>query len=148
MCQVFISWSGGKDSCLAGYKALVSGQKISYLLNMATEDGRRSWTHGLSTELLQLQARAIRIPLIQKRTTMAGYETEFRDTVCGLKKEGVTDGFFGDVDIAIFGQRQRSINASSIVEDTVRCGIVCPCSSNNKFNQAATDIECANTIPA
>ena len=51
MTQVFISWSGGKDSCLAAYLATADGLEARYLANTVTEDGRRSRSHGLSSEL-------------------------------------------------------------------------------------------------
>ncbi|MBA7651589.1 hypothetical protein ES703_59408 [subsurface metagenome] len=99
MHQVFVSWSGGKDSCFACYQAAVSGLKVCYLLNMITEDGKRSWTHGLSTELLQMQSQAIGIPLVQRQTSMANYETEFKDTLLTLKQMGISGGVFGDIDL-------------------------------------------------
>ena len=99
MNQVFTSWSGGKDSCLACYQARVGGSEIRYLLNMITEDGSRSWTHGQSVELLQAQSQAIGIPLIQRQTTMANYETEFKNALLSLKQGGVTGGVFGDIDL-------------------------------------------------
>lgn len=99
MHQVFTSWSGGKDSCFACYQAMVSGLKVCCLLNMVTEDGRRSWAHGQSAQLLETQAQAIGIPLIQRRTTMADYESEFKDALLSLKQEGVTGGVFGDIDL-------------------------------------------------
>jgi len=97
--QVFASWSGGKDCCLACYRASASGLKVRYLANMVTEDGKRSWTHGLSSELLQMQSQAIGIPLIQRRTTMANYEAEFKNMLLTLKQEGVSGGVFGDIDL-------------------------------------------------
>ena len=97
--KVFISWSGGKDSCLAAYQAKASGLEISYLLNMVTEDGERSWTHGLSAELLQKQAEAVGIPLVQKQTTLADYEARFKNVLLELKRQGVSGGVFGDIDI-------------------------------------------------
>ena len=99
MQQVFTSWSGGKDSCFACYQASASGLKVRYLVNMITEDGKRSWTHGLSAELLQMQSQAIGIPLVQRRTTMANYETEFKDMLLALKRQGVRGGVFGDIDL-------------------------------------------------
>ena len=99
MHQVFISWSGGKDSCLACYQAMAGGLKVHYLLNMITEDGRRSWTHGQSVELLQAQSQAMGIPLVQRRTTRANYETEFKGALLSLKQGGVTGGIFGDIDL-------------------------------------------------
>ena len=99
MHQVFASWSGGKDSCLACYQAAVSGLEVSCLLNMITEDGKRSWTHGLSAGLLQMQSQAIGIPLVQRRTTMANYEAEFKDLLLTLKQTGISGGVFGDIDL-------------------------------------------------
>jgi len=66
---------------------------------MITEDGKRSWTHGLSSELLQVQSQAIGIPLIQRRTTMANYEAEFKNMLLDLKQKGVSGGVFGDIDL-------------------------------------------------
>ena len=99
MRQVFASWSGGKDSCFACYQAAVSGLEVSYLVNMITEDGKRSWTHGLSTKLLQMQSQAIGIPLVQRQATMASYETEFKDVLLTLKQRGINGGVFGDIDL-------------------------------------------------
>jgi len=99
MHQVFTSWSGGKDSCFACYQATDNGHQVRYLLNMITEDGQRSWTHGLSAELLQMQAQAMGIPLVQKRTTMADYEVDFKKTLLTLKQKGISGGVFGDIDI-------------------------------------------------
>ena len=99
MQQVFTSWSGGKDSCFACYRAIESGLKVSHLVNMLSEDARRSWIHGLSTDLLQMQSQAIGIPLVQKRSTMATYEADFKDVILTLKKQGVRGGVFGDIDL-------------------------------------------------
>jgi len=68
------------------------------LLNMITEDGKRSWTHGQSAELLQTQSQAIGIPLLQRRTTGTNYETEFKNALLTLKQEGARGGVFGDID--------------------------------------------------
>lgn len=98
MEQAFASWSGGKDGCMASYLASTSGLKISYLLNMVTEDGKTSWSHGMAAEWLGLQAKAIGIPLVQKRTTQADYEATFKKTMIDFKGEGITAGVFGDID--------------------------------------------------
>jgi len=98
MNQVFTSWSGGKDSCFACYRATADGLKVRYLANMITEDGKRSWSHGQSPELLQVQSQAIGIPLVQRRTTGENYEAEFKNMILTLKEEGVEGGVFGDID--------------------------------------------------
>ena len=99
MPRVFTSWSGGKDSCFACYRAAEAGLEVRYLVNMTDEGGRRSWIHRLSTELLEMQSQAIGIPLVHRRSTMATYETDFKDAILPLKKDGVSGGVFGDIDL-------------------------------------------------
>lgn len=99
MEQAFISWSGGKDSCLAFDRALQDGIKGCYLLNMATEDSHMSRSHGLSTEWLEMHAQAIGVPLIQRQTSWDGYESEFKKVIHDFKSWGVTAGVFGDIDV-------------------------------------------------
>ena len=99
MNSVFTSWSGGKDSCLACYRAVASGLKVRYLANMLTEDGQRSRTHGLSANLIQVQSQAIGIPLVQRRTTWNSFEAEFKKMLRAFKQQGVVGGVFGDIDL-------------------------------------------------
>lgn len=99
MSNVFVSWSGGKESSLACYKANANGLTPSYLVNMTVEDGSRSRTHGLAREVLSLQAEAIGIPLIQRKTSWESYEDNFKKTVLELKEEGTEGGVFGDIDL-------------------------------------------------
>ena len=68
------SWSGGKDSCLALFKALAAGAmggcgsrsepRLVCLVTMFTEDGERSRSHGLPRAVLEAQAAAIGVPLL------------------------------------------------------------------------------------
>jgi len=96
--QVFTSWSGGKDSCFACYRATINGLKVRCLANMITDDGKRSWSHGQSADLLQVQSKAIGIPLVQRCTTRKEYEAEFKNMLRTFKEEGINGGIFGDID--------------------------------------------------
>ncbi len=98
MIQVFASWSGGKDCCFSVYRAITDGQKVRYLANMVTEDGKRSCSHGLAAWVIQVQAQAIGIPLVQPQTTRDSYETVFKKTLRTFKREGIDGGVFGDID--------------------------------------------------
>ncbi len=99
MENAFISWSGGKDSCLAFYRAVHNGTKACYLLNMAAESGQRTRSHRLLTKWLQMQAQAIGIPLVQRQTSWTDYESEFKKALLAFKDEGITAGVFGDIDV-------------------------------------------------
>ena len=99
MKDVFVSWSGGKDCCLALYRAINSGFNVRYLASMFTEHTGRLWPHHLTPEVLSLQAEAMSIPLIQKVTTVADYNLEYMDMLRTFKQEGIKGGVFGDVSI-------------------------------------------------
>ncbi len=91
------SWSGGKDSCFACYQAVREGYNVSHLLNFISKEYQRVSFHGTEARLIQLQAEAIGIPLLQKETTWNGYEQEFKDAVRSLIPNGVTGMVFGDI---------------------------------------------------
>lgn len=91
------SWSGGKDSWFACYQAIGEGYNISHLLNFISKEYQRVSFHGTEAKLIQLQAEAIGIPLLQKETTWNGYEQEFKEAVKSLIPDGVTGMVSGDI---------------------------------------------------
>ena len=98
MIRGFVSWSGGKDCCLAAYQAKPQGIEIVYLLNMVTADKKLSCSHGIAAQWLLLQAEAMGIPLLQFPTTGDNYQSVFIGALKELKYDGVTTGVFGDID--------------------------------------------------
>lgn len=98
MLHVVASWSGGKDSCLALYKAALNGFKVSYLLNFISKD-RRCMSHGLNSELIAAQSQAVGIPIIQRETTWDAYEGIFKATLIELKRMGIEGAVFGDIHV-------------------------------------------------
>jgi uncharacterized protein (TIGR00290 family) len=97
--KAFASWSGGKESALALYRAKIKGIKILYLLNMLSEDGRFSRSHRPLYNILKIQAEGIGIPLIQCKTSWEDYEEKFKKKISELKREGIEAGIFGDIDL-------------------------------------------------
>lgn len=98
--RAFVSWSGGKETSLACYKAMQDEPpELKYLLNMMSKDGKYSRSHGVNSTFLKAQSKAMGIPIIQKRTTWENYEEVFKKAVSELKKKGITTGIFGDIDI-------------------------------------------------
>ena len=98
MVQAFSSWSGGKDCCLALYRAKQSGMDIRFLVNTVSEDGKRSCSHGVRAAVIKKQAEALGMPILQRPTTNDTYETVFINTLKELKQKGVEAGVFGDID--------------------------------------------------
>jgi len=97
--KAFVSWSGGKETSLACYRAMQKGFEIRCLLNMVSEDGEYSRSHGIGADLLRAQAEAIGSPIVQRKTTWNTYEEEFKKAALDLKKEGIEAGVFGDIDV-------------------------------------------------
>ena len=93
------SWSGGKDSCLACYKAIRQGYNVKYLLNFISRESRRGCFHGLEGKLLKFQAGLIGIPLVQKEVSpdMKKYEEEFKAAVTELRGNDIGTMVFGDI---------------------------------------------------
>lgn len=96
------SWSGGKDSCMALYRASRIGQPTK-LLTMFNETGLKSRSHGLSLPLLRLQADALGLPIVTRSSTWGDYEAEFIAALCHFKEEGVQTAVFGDIDLEEHG---------------------------------------------
>jgi uncharacterized protein (TIGR00290 family) len=94
---VISSWSGGKDSCLACYRAIQQGYKVKYLLNFISKESKRCCFHGIEAKLINLQAELIGITLIQKEVTadMREYEREFKAAVSQIKD--IKAMVFGDI---------------------------------------------------
>nr|WP_279230877.1 hypothetical protein [Clostridium perfringens] len=67
------SYSGGKDSTLALYKAMQEGTAIGIIV-MMEEDGERSRAHSLFPSVLKAQAEASGLPLFTAATNWEDYE--------------------------------------------------------------------------
>ena len=91
------SWSGGKDSCLAYWKAVSQDLKVDYLLNFISTDSERAMSHGLADKLISLQAKAIGLPIIQPRVTWKTYEAGFKNALESLKLKGIKGLVTGDI---------------------------------------------------
>ena len=92
-----MSWSGGKDSCLATYRLLCRGFKVAYLANTISKEYRRVRFHGVAAEIIQLQAQALNIPLLQQETVANSYEKEFKENIAPAISSKVVGVVFGDI---------------------------------------------------
>ena len=91
--RVVVSWTGGKDGCLACYRAISEGFEVSHLLNF--REIQRRGSHDISPDLVYAQSEALGIPLIHK--DFVSYEQEFKTVVRNLMDSGEK------IDGAVFG---------------------------------------------
>jgi len=100
--QVLVSWSGGKDSCLALHEIQQSHEyKVAALLTTITEEYDRVSMHGVRRELLEAQAAQLGIPLhpvlISKGASNEEYETKFIDACSEYRDRVIDSVVFGDL---------------------------------------------------
>lgn len=96
--KVISMWSGGKDSCLACYRAKNQGYDIVSLLNFTTSSEESSLSHGLSAEVIGRQAKMTEIPSSQKAMPKEGYRDAFKSLIEEWKRTKDIEGIvFGDI---------------------------------------------------
>ena len=102
MIDVIMSWSGGKDSCLALYELQqTNSYRIAALLTTVTRDYDRISMHGVRRSLLEQQAASLGLPLheifITKNATNDEYEREFAAVLGAFREQGISRVVFGDL---------------------------------------------------
>lgn len=91
-----VSWSGGKDCCLAMHRARESFE-IAGIMTMLTEDGSRTRSHGLRPELLRRQAEVLGLPMLTAKASWADYEQQFKQLLADAARWNISHVIFGDV---------------------------------------------------
>jgi diphthine-ammonia ligase len=95
--RALVSWSGGKDCCLAAHRAR-SQHELVGLVSMLTDDGSRSRSHGLRPEILHAQANAFGLPLLTANASWESYEQAFTSLLASAARQyGATHAVFGDI---------------------------------------------------
>ena len=96
------SFSGGKDSMLALYKAKQVAEPLG-LIAMLDETEEHSHSHRLTPEFLTAQAQAIGYPIYSRGASWTTYEQHFIELLQEAKKKGAEVLVTGDVDVAYEG---------------------------------------------
>jgi len=100
--KILFAWSGGKDSAMALFEVLKTGNyEIAALLTTVTEDYDRISMHGVQAILLEEQAESLQLPLekvyISKISSNEEYEARMMEKLTYYRGLGVTCVAFGDI---------------------------------------------------
>lgn len=98
--KVAVSWSGGKDSCLAMHRAAEAGHEVACLLNLVSREHKRCCFHGIEAELMRAQAGIMGLPILVKEVPedMGEYEEGFKAAIAETReKYGIAGMVFGDI---------------------------------------------------
>lgn len=93
-----ISWSAGKDSCLAWLRAREAGLDVRSFLTMCDASGL-SKSHALPPALIAAQVRAIGGTWVPALAGPGAYADAFYAALRGLREAGHTHMVFGDIDL-------------------------------------------------
>ncbi|POZ61722.1 adenosine nucleotide hydrolase [Chromobacterium alticapitis] len=111
-CAV-VSWSGGKDSCLALWRAVRHGVKPVALLTMLDESGERSRSHGARPEVLALQAAALGLPQRLGCASWNDYREVFVTQLRAAAADGCQAAVFGDIDLDAHREWEEQVCAEA-----------------------------------
>ena len=94
--RALVSWSGGKDACVALHRARVDVDIVA-ALTMMDESGARSRSHGLRSEVLQAQVEALGVRWFTRPCGWDDYEARFVEALREARAWGVTHLVCGDI---------------------------------------------------
>lgn len=100
--NIIVSWSGGKDSCLALYEMLNRGQqKVVALLTTIWSEQNKVSMHGVPLALVLRQAESLGLPLhviyIPQGASNEIYEATMKEALSQYRSRGVEEVVFGDL---------------------------------------------------
>ena len=93
------SYSGGKDSTLAIYRAISQGMIPAEIFTTYNIDRKRSWFHGIPQDILNRISKEINIPITLLKTSGEEYIKNMEAKLLDAKENGVEYCVFGDIDL-------------------------------------------------
>lgn len=114
--RAVVSFSGGKDSCLALWRARQAGLDVRAVVNVLEETGERNRSHGVPRSLLEAQARALGVELVAPAASWRGYEATFVQALAELRSRGFEVAVFGDIDLQAHRDWEEKVCARAGLE--------------------------------
>lgn len=96
--RVALSFSGGKDSCLAVHQLQKNNIEIACLLTTIWEENQSTVAHGENLARIEDQANSLQLPVYFMKTDFESYGEDFVTSLKEMKKTYAIDGVaFGDM---------------------------------------------------
>jgi len=93
-----VSYSGGKDSALATYRAIKDGHELALIITTYNESDGCTHFHNLKEVLLERVSESLGVPLLLIKTDTSGYADNFEMALAKAKEMGAEACVFGDID--------------------------------------------------
>lgn len=114
--SALVSWSGGKDSFLAFWRAHQAGISIRRFITALDETSGNSRSHGIPPALLEAQAAALGVELEFYRTSWKNYEEKFVSVLRRARRDGIERAVFGDIDLIPHREWEEKVCAQAGLE--------------------------------
>jgi diphthine-ammonia ligase len=115
--RIALSWSGGKDCCMALDTLILQGFEVVCLVTTVPKELGRTFGHGERTEMIKLQGEALNIPVHFIECTYETYTNQFVETVQTLKNQFHLTGIaFGDLYLDEHREWGEKVAAAAAVE--------------------------------
>jgi uncharacterized protein (TIGR00290 family) len=120
--KIALSWSGGKDACLALHYLMNSNEYIiDHLHTVIGDETDRVGMHGIKKELIEAQANSLSIPLkishLPSDKSNKSYDQVMSEYAEDCKTEGIETIAFGD----IFLEDLRKYREEKMAEAGMKC---------------------------
>jgi uncharacterized protein (TIGR00290 family) len=120
--KIALSWSGGKDACLAlHYLAKSQKYDIDHLHTVIGEDTDRVGMHGIKKELIEAQAKSLNLPLkisyLPSDKSNISYDQVMRQYADYCQSKDIDTIAFGD----IFLEDLRKYREDKMAEVDMKC---------------------------
>jgi len=115
--KALVSWSGGKDSCMALHQILRDqSYQVVALLTTVTREYERISMHGVRKLLLEQQAESLGLRLhkvyISKGASNEEYESRMKEVLSQYRGDGVDSIVFGDLFLEDIKQYRERVLAA------------------------------------
>jgi len=114
-----VLWSGGKDSCMALWRARETGVRVAGLVNFFDEASERVRFHAVRAGLIAEQARALGLELFQYATGPDTFTSLFGEALKKLEARGYAGVVAGDLhleDVRQWNEEQAAAAGLRLVE--------------------------------
>src|SRR4051794_25985088 len=96
--RIALSWSGGKDCCMALNNLISQGFEVVSLVTTVPKELGRTFGHGERTEMIRLQGEALKVPVHFIECTYENYTDQFVKTLQTMKNQFQLTGIaYGDL---------------------------------------------------
>lgn len=96
--RIVLSWSGGKDSCMALHKLVEEKKQVACLVTTVPQETGRTFAHDEEVEKMKAQAEALDIPIEFIHCSYDTYNEDFLRKLLILKRKYELNAIaFGDI---------------------------------------------------